>query len=124
MDRPSKSKITLIISAVLLGISALVCYVLAYKIAEIKLNDMFYLSLYFQIAVFSGILFFNVKGILLKSFLSLECAIFTMMILVYAHNAIYGNGQFINLMLCLTVGVITSLIIIICQYVKSHSRSD
>ena len=97
---------------------AIVLYTNEYIQTGRKLNELFYISLYSQCAVFSGVLIKQVKNNLIKSFLLINMLNFVMLIFNYYHFIISGSSM-IDILLASTVfGTITSLFIAIWDYFR------
>ena len=120
----SKKRVNaLIISTVTLSIMVLITYVVCFRVKNIQLNDLLYVSLYFTIAIFSSIIYFLVNNIWVRCFLIIEFCNFVTLIMIYAYNFIYGNEQFINLSLSLSTGLTFALTYLSYAYIRSRIKS-
>lgn len=113
----------LIISAVLFGVAAFICYTKTTWINGVKLNDLLYVSMYVQISAFSYVLIRLIKNILIRFFLILNFTNFVTLIIIYMYCFFYGNEQFIYLTLSLSIGTITALLYILWIFKPSLLRS-
>ena len=112
-----------IINTVIISIAVFIFYVFSVRVTDIQRSDLFFVTLYFTIAVFSGIIYFLVNNIWVRCFLIVEFCNFVMLIFIYAYNFIYGNEQFINLSLTLSTGLIFALIYLSYAYIRSRIKS-